>query len=293
MKLSPITSIFRRKTLPPLDAEPDYARMIVEQLPFMERLCRRASESPACSRSEAEIDNEADLLLTELLDHLKADDYRVLRDFRGGSKLTTYLTSVISNLVVDSVRKRRGRSRARERAAELGPVAERLHELVYGRGYTLADAHGHLVLSHGISESADELNSLLERIRGRDHAIPDGARDWPCRGFEAEVDGEIEVIVPDPARGAEETMIDRQRDRLRDRIMSTMLDALSGEERYMLRLRFPATDGEPPRSVREIAALLGQTEKAVDNRLRRLLMRCREMLLQKGISLDDLIRVGK
>ena len=290
MRRVSITSILGRKKSPrSVEERPDHARLVVEQLPHIERLCRKASASPGNVRSEADIDNEADLLLTEVLDHLKADDYKVLRDFRGDSKLTTYLTTVISNLIVDVVRKRKGRSRSGERAMELGPLAVRLHELVHVRGYTLADAHGHMVLSHGITEGEDDLRNLLTRIRGRDDVTYSGTADWPYHGREVLIDDEVELIVPDPAIGAEQIMINSEREQRKKEAMSAMLDVLSGEERYMLRLRFPSDDNERPHSVREIAALLGQTEKSVDSRLRRTLLRCREMLLQRGFSLDDLI----
>jgi len=293
MQLASITSIFTRKATPPSQEEwSNYARLIIDQLPYIERQCRRAAGSPCTNRSEADIDNEADLLLTEVLDHLKADDYKVLRNFRGSAKLTTYLTTVISNLVVDIVRTRKGRSRARERARDLGPIAELLHKLVYGRGYTLTDAHGHLILSHGICESEDDLRGLLNQIRGRDGATHAVTSDWPHKGREVLVDDDVEIIVPDPAKGAEQIMIDNQCEGKREQAMVTILEGLSGEERFILRLRFPATDDEEPRSVREIATLLGQTEKAVDNRLRRILTRCRETLLSQGLSLDDLICMG-
>ena len=294
MQLVSITTCFTRKIpRPPMEERPDYARLIVDHLPFIEKQCRKAVDSHGYSRSEADIDNEADHLLTEVLDHLKSEDYKVLRDFRGSAKLSTYLTTVIANMVVDLVRKRKGRSRARERAKGLGPLAEQLHELVYGRGYNLANAHGHLVLSHGISESEDDLRILLDQIGGRNVAACAVATDWPCQGREVLVDDEVELIVPDPARSAEEFMIDNQRERRREQAMADMLEELSGEECFMLRLRYPATEDEEPRSVREIAILLGQTEKAVDNRLRRMLLRCRETLLSRGLSLDDLINVGE
>ena len=41
--------------------------------------------------------------------------------------------------------------------------------------------------------------------------------------------------------------------------------------------------------VTEVLEQIGLTEKAVDNRLRRILLRCRELLLQRGLSLDDLL----
>ena len=276
-----------------MEERPDYARLIVDLLPFIEKQCRKAVDAPGNSRSEADIDNEADYLLTEVLDHLKSEDYKVLREFRGSAKLTTYLTTVIANLVVDLVRKRKGRSRARERAKGLGPLAEQLYELVYGRGYTLANAHGHLVLSHGIGESEDDLRVLLDQIGGRNVAAYAGSTDWPYQGHEVLIDDEVELIVPDPARSAEELMIDNQRERRQEQAMADMLEGLSGDERLMLRLRYPATEDEEPRSVQEIAILLGQTEKAVDNRLRRILLRCRETLLSRGLSIDDLISVGE
>lgn len=291
MQFPSITSIFSRKPAPPAAArQPEYARLIVDQLPLMERLCRKAvANSGNSARGEADGGNEADLLLNEVLDHLKADDYRVLREFRGGSKLSTYLTTVISNLVVDHIRKRKGRSRLRERAAELGPLAEKLYELVHGRGYALQDAHAHLTLAHGISENEDELRELLDKVRGREELLPCPGMDWPYHGREVTVDGEIELVVPDPAKSVEGVMIDAQRDRQREQALSELLNGLSGEERYLLRLRFPATDEEAPRSMREIATLLGTSEKAADNRLRRILIRCRETLLKQGLSLDDLV----
>ena len=293
MQIFPLKAVFSRKFQPSQEATPDYAHLIVDQLPHIERQCRRAAESPGSYRSHFEVDNETDQLLTEVIDHLKVDDFKVLREFRGNSKLSTYLTTVISNLVVDIIRTRRGRSRAGERARELGPVAEQLHKLVYGLGYTLADAHGHMVLSQGISESEDELRDMLHHIRGKDcvsHSITAG---WPYQGREVFVDDEVEVIVPDPAKGADEQLIDNQREQKCKQILSELMEGLSGEERFIFRLRFPATEHESPKSIRDIAALTGKTEKSVDNRLRRILMSCREMLLSRGLSLNDLICVGE
>lgn len=293
MRIVPLNAIFSKRSPPTQEDSPDYARLIIDQLPHIELQCRRAAESLKSYRSAANVDNEADHLLTEVLDHLKADNFKVLRKFRGNSKLTTYLTAVISNLVVDLIRTRKGRSRAGERARELGPVAEQLYKLVYGLGYTLADAHGHLVLSHGIADGEDELRDMLHHIRGRDGITHAAAAGWPYQGREVLVDDEVVVIVPDPAKGADEQLIDSQREQKREQIIGPLMEGLSGEERFILRLRFPATENESIKSIREIAALTGQTEKSVDNRLRRILMRCREILISRGLSLDDLIAMGE
>ena len=293
MQIVPIRSSHSRKSQPTLEQSVDYPQLIVDQLPHIERQCHRAAESPNSYRSATEVDIEADYLLIQVIDHLKSDDFKVLRGFRGNSKLTTYLTTVISNLVVDIIRTRKGRSRAGERARALGPVAEQLHKLVFGLGYSFADAHGHLVLSHGIAESEGELLEMLQQIRGRDGITHAATSSWPYRAREVLVDDEVEVIVPDPAKGAEDQLIDNQREQTCEQIVDALIEGLTGEDRFVLRLRFPVSENETHKSIREIAAVTGQTEKSVDNRLRRILTRFRETLLSKGLSLADLIAVGE
>jgi RNA polymerase sigma factor (sigma-70 family) len=293
MQIVPPKALFSKKNVPVQEDTRDYARLIVEHLPAIERQCRRAAEYPGSYHSTSETDNEADYLLTEVIDHLKADDFKVLREFRGSAKLTTYLTTVISNLVVDIIRARKGRSRAGERARELGELAVQLHKLVYVHGYTLPDAHAHLVLSHGRVESEDELCDMLQHIRGRDGISPAATAGWPYQGREVLVDDVVEVIVPDPAKGADQLLIDNQRELNRREILAALMEGLTGEERFILRLRFPASEHEDTKSIRDIATLTGQPEKTVENRLRRILIRCREKLLQRGFSLDDLINVGE
>jgi RNA polymerase sigma factor for flagellar operon FliA len=292
MPVVPFKVLFSRKVTPAPEGTPDYARLIVDHLPFIEKQCRRAADSSSGFRSNTDVDNETDLLLTEVIDHLKADNFKVLRDFRGAAKLTTYLTSVISHFVVDHIRSRKGRSRAAERARELGPLAEQLHKLVCGLGYTLADAHGHLLLSHGIDTSEDHLREMLQKIQGKDAVTSAVTATWPYQGREVLVDGDSEIIVPDPAKGADELLIDNQQEQKRTEALSILMDGLSGEERFILRLRFPTSESDTAHSIREIALLTGHTEKATDNRLRRILLTCREKLLRRGLSLDDLICVG-
>jgi hypothetical protein len=99
MQILPFKTVFAKKTPPLSEATPDYARLIVDHLSFIERQYRRTFEFPGSYRSEAAVDNDADHSLTEVLDHLKADDFKAPREFRGTAKLTTYLTTVISNLI--------------------------------------------------------------------------------------------------------------------------------------------------------------------------------------------------
>jgi hypothetical protein len=108
----------------------DHARLITDNLAFIEKHCRRAvlrtmttgagapddGVAGSLSRDGIILDNQADELLNEVLDRLKADNFKALREFKGRAKLTTYITTIISNLIIDLARQKKGRSRARERA---------------------------------------------------------------------------------------------------------------------------------------------------------------------------------
>ena len=289
----------RRDTSPPgpQQASCDYARLITDNLAYIEKQCRRAvfsTTNPGAPAGDGlDLENEADELLNQVLDRLKTDDFQALRDFRGKAKITTYITTIISNLIVDLVRQKRGRSRARERAREMGGVAERLYHLVYTQGCSLHEAHSHLEISHGITEPLQSLQRMLERMQGRDAAqVPagaDGATTWLAPGRKMLVDDEVELVVTDPRRNAEAALIaDRKQQDARSAVAGLIAE-LSGEDRFMLSMRFPADEEDEPKSNKEIGALLGFSEKSVDARIRRILVRFREILLRQGLALEDFI----
>jgi DNA-directed RNA polymerase specialized sigma24 family protein len=56
-----------------------------------------------------------------------------------------------------------------------------------------------------------------------------------------------------------------------------------------MRMRFPLSEDEEPKSLSEIAKMLGSTEKAVDSRIRRVLTKCKEKMLENGLNIDDFI----
>lgn len=281
-----------------------YPRLITDNLGYIEKQCRRAvlktmtfgggvSDLVAGSPGEdgLDLENQTDELLNEVLDRLRADDFRALREFRGKAKLTTYITTIVANLIIDLVRQKKGRSRARERAKEMGAVAERLYDLVFGQGCSLHQAHSHLEITHGIIEPLESLQEMLDRMRGRGErsqmllaADPEAA--WLVPGKKMTVDDAVEVVVTDPRKNAEAALIDSQQQTGAQQAVAGLVEELSGEDRLMLRMRFPADDDEP-KSCREIGKLLGVSENSVDARIRRILIRFREILLRQGLTLQD------
>ncbi|WP_250680063.1 sigma-70 family RNA polymerase sigma factor [Geomonas sp. Red32] len=267
-----------------------YAALITGNLSYIEKQCRRA----VMGHGDGDVsqENEVDELLNEVLDRLRGDDFKALREFKGKAKLTTYITTIISNLIIDLVRSKKGRSRAKERAREMGPVAERLYELVYQGGCSLHEASAHLEHTHAIHEPLPSLQSMLDRMRGREKnlsVVADGEAAWMVPGKAMVVDEAVEIVVTDPRKTAEATMISGQKESAARETVAGLLTDLSGEDRLILRLRFPDDEEVEPKSVREIAQLLDLTEKSVDARVRRMLLRFKETLLSRGLKASDFL----
>ena len=289
----------------PSEASCDHLRLITDNLAYIENQCRRAvlrtMTGAAASLDDGTgsfgfdgiaVDNQADELLNEVLDRLKADDFKALREFQGKAKVTTYITTIISNLIIDLVRQKKGRSRARERAREMGELGERLYELVFARGCSLHQAHSDLEITHGICEPLERLQEMLQRMRGRERSLlPAGGEvdsTWLVPGRKIMANDGVEVVVVDPRRNAEARLIAGQQRSKAQRTVGSLLEELSGEDRLMISMRFPA-DGDDPISAKEIGALLSLSEKCVEARIRRILIRFRQILLKQGLTLDDLI----
>jgi RNA polymerase sigma factor (sigma-70 family) len=230
--------------------------------------------------SSGEIDGET--LFNELLDRLTANDYKVLREFKKQSKITTYFTTIISHLVIDIQRKHKGRSRAKERAKAMGPIGEKLYELVLEKGFPVQEAYEYLKENHHITETPEEIEALVDKIRGRPRA---------SKG-PTESSGQTNKKSGLVSKGNQEgDVIRKQTEALVKEVLNEVLSELSNEEKLMISMRFPLSEDEEPKNLSEIAQVLGITAKAVDSRLRRTLTKLKEKMLRRSLSFDDFIDV--
>jgi hypothetical protein len=90
-----------------------------------------------------------------ILDSLKADNFKRLRAFKGKSKLTTYLYSLVNSLIIDFRRKRYGRRRIPAGVAKLGAWAEAVYRLVCWQKFSFDDAYDFLQVE-GLFEGSYE-----------------------------------------------------------------------------------------------------------------------------------------
>lgn len=260
--------------------------LVKEQLPFIEKQCCKACGIQT-GQSAGFLDPDA--LFIEVLDRLGEDNYRIIREFRGQAKITTYITVIISNIVIDTFRKHQGRDRSRERAGKMGSVGERLHELVFGKGYAPEEAREALHLTFGHDITLEKVREMVATMQGRRQQHEALATEWGGLSLRPFVDEDGNIIVPDATSDPEQSLARRQRQQRSAGAIGDLLEGLSGEERLILMLRYPVDDRDEPKELASIAEILNCTEKAADGRIRRILSRCRELLLKKGVGLGDLV----
>jgi len=238
-------------------------------------------EQPIHVGFSGEIDEET--LFNEVLERLTANDYKVLRGFKEQSKITTYFTTIIAHLVVDIQRKHKGRIRVKERADKMGPLGKKLYDLVFIKGFPVEEAYEYLKENHRITETLEEIEAMVDKIKGRPRAYKGG----PAEGSEQP---EIKSVLGS-GDNQEEGVIGKETEELVKGVLNEVLSELSNEEKFIIRMRFPLSEDEEPKDLSEIAKILGITTKAVDSRIRRILAKCKERMLKYGLSFDDFIDV--
>ncbi|MDQ1351344.1 MAG: hypothetical protein QG657_1646 [Acidobacteriota bacterium] len=278
-------------------SEEYYQNIINEHFEFIEKQCFKAVRlklgdhlSPTISLN---IENEALELSNQVLDILRQNNYRVLREFKGNAQLTTYLTAIISRRAVDMIRKKLGRGREKERATELGNIGLILFQRVIKDGYPLRDVYNELRTNSNFPDTMEELETMLRKIKGKNSG---GHKPGPANGNNGNSVvkngtsiNEDEYVIPDTKSDPQALLMERQRQQEIHQVIRDIIAPLSGEERLLLRMRFPVHEGEKPGSVEKIANALGITPKAVYKRITRLMKKCRQQLDSRGICINELL----
>ena len=292
--------LFKRQETPTIPPAGGYdvatcKRLLSEQIDYITKVCEKAAGQADAAYVQALAGEgghgylveragrlDKDELFVHVLDHLQEDDYRRLREFKGNSSITTYLTAIISRLVVDIVRSRTGRNRAKERAERFGELGLRTYELVIQRGHSIAEVVDILQTNHGIAATEAQLQSMLDEMQGRKPRHQSDAESETAWSDSGEL---VSIQRSTP----EQKVSEKEQERRRREILKQVLDSMSGEEKLIIRLRFPLDEEKDPLEPVAIAKMLGITPQEVERRTRRILTSCRELLLKQGISLDALL----
>jgi RNA polymerase sigma factor (sigma-70 family) len=227
-----------------------------------------------CKRNfSAENDqNEAYIFV---LDCLKDDNYKRLRAFKGKSKLSTYLHTLINSLVIDFRRKRYGRRRIPAAVVKLGRWAEAVYRLVCWQRFSFDDAYDFLQIDGQFEGSYDQFMLAIEPIRNA-----------PCRenpSFKS-----IDEHTQDPKPDMQDTGVnplellvqelDRERRIKALKVIRETTRKLPEKDQLLVRLVFGSEH-----SLQAAAKVIQVSTSAARRRLKGLLIEYRERLLAVGI----------
>ena len=248
------------------DAGEDECRaLLLDHLEFIDRTVASIARRNALSQWEA------DDLGGQVKLRLVSDDYAVLRKFRGKSRLTTYLTTVIHNMFRDYRIQQWGKWRPSAAARRQGDVGVQLEALLYRDRFSFDEAIELLRSRYSVELSVAELIEVAAAIRPR-----------TTRRFESD---SVLSRLESRERG-DQRVIDGERAALQERIraaLASALDALDPEDRVILKLRF--SDGF---TIRAIAATLDLDQRRIYARLRRILARVRDGVLEEGLDSEEI-----
>lgn len=200
------------------------------------------------------------------------DDYAILRNFRGGAELKTYLASVVVRHFFNYNRERRGRWRSSAAAERLGTPARELELLVHRDGYTIAQAGEKLRTAGHTTLTDAELARLFYRLPSRASLRP------------VEESSEMLGSAPGPSR-ADERVVAAEAKARRDEMMNALREAMKEldlEEQLIVRMHF--ADGI---SLADVARALGLEQKPLYRRVNRLRGRVRTILEGAGLDQKD------
>lgn len=225
-----------------------------------------------CRRNHLNFDDTVEFI-QEVKFRLIEEDYAILRNFKGDSRLSTYLTSVISRLMQNVRAKRWGNWRPCAEARRLGDKAIALDRLTSRDGHTFAEAVEILTTPAGSPFTVEELKWMYASLPPR---MP--------RPALVEDDGTVEVEAKDC--GADELIQARDSERIA-RLAIEAIDrmgaSLPAEERLILRMRFCEN-----RKISEIARRLDLDQKRLYKRLEKLFGQVRHALHEAGVTAEDI-----
>lgn len=251
-----------------------YRKLLSRHLDFIQKKCEYAVrfkvKEGGYRPDTIVVENEALELFNRVIDLLKRDDYKVLRQFKGRSTLKTYLNMIIANQMVEMIRKKRGRDRSKERAKKLGPIGLQLYQKVMKEKKSLEEAYGEMKAEAGFSLSLSECEDMLREIRGKKRR------------------GKNELAIADVMHNPESLLLEADAQEKVSIIIKRLMSQLNGKDRLILRMRFPADEDTEPLSIDEIARMLNFNKKAVYMRISRALEKSRKILEQSGINFNDL-----
>lgn len=272
-----------------------YEKILHENLGFIEKqsyliVKKNFADSFKTGDSEKlEIENRSLELSNVVLDTLRKEDFKILKNFNGRSKITTYLTVIISRKFVDIIRVKMGRSREKERAKEYGDLGLRVYKSIFVEKNSINEFYNIVIHENEKKITLDKIEEIVDKIKGKKRYDKNDLENFPespvKKGIHA---NEGEVLVKDKNKTPEYQMISEEKEKTINKNLELILSKLTAEEKFIIKLRFFNEEDDKKKRVEIISNLLNINKKAVYKRVDRILKKCKKILDKNGINTNDL-----
>jgi RNA polymerase sigma factor (sigma-70 family) len=201
------------------------------------------------------------------------NDFAILKQFRGDSSITTYLSVVVQRIFIDMCVQAHGKWRASADAKRSGDLAMELERMVQWEGLPSEEAVQRAAAAHP-DVPREEIESIAAQIPQRNRRRSTVTLDESMTQFLTSRD-EADVLV-----------VEHDRQRIEQRaaeVIRNFLESLEEQDRLMLQLRF-----EGGWQISDIARRFQVEAKPLYRRKDTLLQSLRKALEDAGISASDL-----
>lgn len=211
--------------------------------------------------------DDADEFRSWVHEKLIDDDYRVLREFTGKSKLATYLVAVIQNLGRDYRLKEWGRWRPSAAAERLGLVAVQLEILLHRDGFSLDEGTEILRSNHRVQMNRLQIADLAGKLPPRTPLSFEG--DAGIESAAANIRSDQEVLESERGETLKTT----------EEALTESLGELDTEDRLILKMHY-----QSGLAIATIAAALDLEQRSLYTRRDRSLRRLKKGLETQGLE---------
>ena len=227
-----------------------------------------------CKRHFA-AENDRNECYVFVIDSLRTDDFKRLRAFKGKSRLSTYLYSLINSLVIDFRRRRYGRRRFPTAVLKLGAWAEAVYRLICWQKFSPDDAYDFLQVDGLYDNSYEQF--LLEIVPIQNAPCRQDPRFSSLDHSHAEPLQKPEDSHSNPLEALLKKL-DRKRRIEAIRIIRETTREWPEKDQVLVRLVYGSDH-----PLRTAAKIIGLSTAAARRRLKGLLIKYREILLAAGI----------
>lgn len=255
----------------------DYHRAIYAYQPRIQYLVERFCPSFTTTEKEEALDY--------IQSGLEEDDFSRLRKYNPESSTPqTFLNRLTRNLIIDYIRKSRGRKALFSKIEKLSETHQTIFKLKFWKGYQDREVHRLLEMQHGLKLSEEKFDQVLREV----HDVLTDLNMWRLvsdnrwmQSYE-EAGPSEEATFGGQSHSPEDLYIQKETDEKRamvETILKDIFNQLSSAEKFILASKFC-----DDKSARQIADMLGISTKRVYRKLDSILEKFSESMAKEGIS---------